>query len=149
MMEAKRPTRTKMKLSKFIFWLVALSGILVVLLFLSRGFPAKQKNVLIRCNYMAYACGDCMPQFRIKKIVNGKGLTKEILGRDIFLKFSNGAADARFYDSLGVCITCYDIDLQGQLVKNPFKEYQYTLVVSSYKLSLRNGCCTNDRNEKE
>ncbi|HND89297.1 MAG TPA: hypothetical protein PK971_13260, partial [Saprospiraceae bacterium] len=51
--------------------------------------PNIENDIQLQCHYMAYACGDCYPQYRVEKVAEGRAAKQELLGKDINLEFES------------------------------------------------------------
>lgn len=100
-----------------------------------------QENVNVECRYMAYACGDCYPQYKVKK-VKPASLGTKLTGKVIAIEFSNEKQEIEFGKQTSRCIICYNYSLSGTLYYSR-KMDCYVLKLQKFKLSLPDKeCCT-------
>lgn len=100
-----------------------------------------KKNTTLSCNYMAYACGDCYPQYKVEKAPGV--LEKKLLNKDIMIAFSSQIQEDKFNRQVQRCAICYNYKLTGDLYySNRYK--CYLLQVINYKITETfRGCCTH------
>lgn len=94
--------------------------------------------VKIKCTYMAYACGDCYPQFRIDDIYSDNG-NKLIKGEDVYLKIIDNGEEKKLEEKIDSCWICYDYYIDGKATKHLFGSK--TVLISKYHIILRKNCC--------
>ena len=115
--------------------------IILVLLFCTISFcSCRSDYAKIKCNYMAYACGDCYPQFRIDSIYSS---TNNLLKIDdnIHLKLKKENTFVDLESLIDRCWICYDYYVEGTVNKNIFTGTK-TMIVTKYNFILRENCCT-------
>ena len=99
-------------------------------------------NVKIKCNYMAYACGDCYPQFKVKDIIQGNNSeVKKILDSEIEVVFTDDKLQEAVDKGTYKCVICYDFIFTGNLKKS-FRKGTYFLA-HTVKIKLKNDSCCN------
>lgn len=121
--------------------------ILITLLFLavsSYYFIPKtvsDRKIKIKCSYMAYACGNCYPQYHVKQIVIGKNkATEMILDTDLHIEFNDEKIKKKLISQTSKCMICYDFYFIGELKKTPVKGYYFISESVEYKLK-DTSCC--------
>ena len=88
---------------------------------------------------MAYACGDCYPQYKITTVLDSKGFSKqELLEKDIKVVFTDKEFGKRLDEQVQKCIICYEFELIGRLTEI---NEEYTLYSDSCTANLREDCC--------
>lgn len=100
-----------------------------------------KKNTTLSCHFMAYACGDCYPQYKVEKAPGE--LEKKLLGKDIMISFNSWIQEEKFLKQVERCAICYNYNLTGNLYySNRYK--CYLLKVINYKMTETfRGCCTH------
>ena len=125
----------KLKVSIALLIILIVSAVLYF-----KSFDASKGKVKLKCYYMAYACGDCYPQYRIDKILEGN-LDTSYLGKEISLEFEIPEKESELDNKTGRCITCYDFYLTGLLKRSKTKGIY--LLTEEAEAKLRNkSCCT-------
>jgi hypothetical protein len=116
---------------------VVLVGILVSV---SLKRPIK---VLLKCSYMAYACGDCYPQFRVDSIMYSDRPIDDLTGKDVYLFIENRGTKTPLEEEIKNCWICYDYYVEGLLEKN-WLNSKKQIIVTKYNLVMRNkDCCSS------
>jgi hypothetical protein len=113
-------------------------------------FLGSCKNILpgdkvrLKCRYMAYACGECEPQYRIEeisKVYKGKVNRAAILGKDVKVVFKSHIFEKKLDSMVAPCAICYDFYIDGDLAYLSTKGY-YRLIADTCVAKLRsNDCC--------
>lgn len=99
-----------------------------------------QKNVRVTCMYMAYACGDCYPQYNVENVLPSS-LEKKLLNNDIDIEFASKEQEQLFKKKVGRCRICYKFDFKGDLFYSE-KKNCYVIKLGNYKMQLKdNKCC--------
>ena len=102
-------------------------------------FRKDKQPIAIKCDYMAYACGDCYPQWHIDSgFAMEKGL-RALIGKDIYVERNGIALEELISDSTGNCMICYDFYLTGSLKKTLSNKYKFE--VDSCQMKLRTSDC--------
>jgi hypothetical protein len=87
---------------------------------------------------MAYACGECQPQYKITEVFDKK--YQFLKGTDIDIDFKKFKLDS-IEKQTSDCAICYDYYLTGNLRYNRFsKTYLIQVQEGYYKLRFQN-CC--------
>lgn len=95
----------------------------------------------IKCHYMAYACGNCYPQWQIdSNFAVEKGLN-ELIGKDIYVERNEIAIEELITDSTSKCMICYDFYFTGSLKKTLSSKYRFD--AGSFQMELRFKDCCN------
>jgi hypothetical protein len=99
------------------------------------------KSVIIKCRYMAYACGDCYPQYRVDEVINSLSeKTKEtILKQDISVFYEKKELENSIDKQTSKCVICFNFYFTGVLKHS--KSKGYFLDVSDAKAELKPNCC--------
>ena len=98
-----------------------------------------QKNVSVKCVYMAYACGDCYPQYSVSEVLPSS-LDKKLLKKDIDIEFASKEQEEEFKKQIGVCGICHTYDFKGDLYYSN-KKGCYVIKLGEYKLKLKDEKC--------
>ncbi len=86
---------------------------------------------------MAYACGECEPQYKIKQVLQaGKLRESELLDQDIRVDFKSSILEKQIDRATQECAICYDYYLEGELSYLPVKKY-YELEADTCIVKLR------------
>jgi len=94
---------------------------------------------------MAYACGDCYPQYHVDKVL--KGTTKEkVLDTDLLLTFKDPVQEEVMDEQTSGCIICYDLYFSGELWKTRWKG-MYLVVEHVYYKQRNKRCCESKGND--
>lgn len=95
-------------------------------------------NVKFKCRYMAYACGDCFPQYKVDTIyLDSKMILK--IGDDVNLKYFKNGSYLEISEEKDSCWICYDYYIVGKM-RNSFFNNR-SVEVESYSFELRKNCC--------
>lgn len=127
------------KKSVMSFVMLAIAGIIV-------GFGSinEKEKVKVKCYYMAYACGDCYANYKIKEVIEGGSeIKKKLLDRDVKVTFKSKRLENRIDTLTGKCAICYDYYIEGYLEYRPEKEYS-VLEADTCTVKLRNSKCCKD-----
>lgn len=100
-----------------------------------------ENDIQLQCQYMAYACGDCYPQYQVGKVFEGRAAQQELLGKDIHLEFESEEKQQAFERLQRDCPICFLYKLRGNLRYSSTKGY--SLKVKKYHLQETPGCCKN------
>ena len=92
------------------------------------------RNVHVRCQYMAYACGDCTPQYRIIEVYNPLEWKDELIGKEMNIRFEGKPEEEMYDEKVYDCMICYWYEFQGDLV---ISGSEYNLAVKEYKFGPR------------
>ncbi len=104
-------------------------------------FKKNAGTMTIKCRYMAYACGDCYPQWKIDSgFAMEKGL-KELIGRDIYVERNGIPIEESITDSASKCMICYDFYFTGSMKKTLSSKYRFD--ADSFQMGLRFKDCCN------
>lgn len=101
----------------------------------------KNKQSVIKCHYMAYACGDCYPQWNIDSSFAVANSLKELIEKDIYVNYKGKEVEESIPDSVDKCIICYDFYFTGTLKKTLSDKYKFE--VENFKMELRFPDCCN------
>jgi hypothetical protein len=104
--------------------------------------PEKISNtpIKIKCNYMAYACGDCYPQYKVNEILEGGSEeVNKILNTEIIVKFEDKKMEQKLDKSTAKCVICYNFTFTGDL-KHSSKNGTY-LIAKTAEYKLKNDSC--------
>lgn len=115
---------------------------IVCIVFCFNSCNSKATNVRLKCLYMAYACGDCYPQYKIQELYEPKTYGREIIGKDLDVSFESREEESKFEQEVGACGICYSYDFKGNLSYS-YRKKCYELKVFSYSLKMENkDCCS-------
>jgi hypothetical protein len=129
-----------MKASVVIISTVLLATIVI---FGIRGYrQTVSSKAKIKCWYMAYACGECWPQYRIKDVFSVSNVTKkELLNKDVRVIFKSEKLEKKIDSLTYKCVVCYDFYIEGELSYIPAKKY-YEIKADTCVTKLRDKeCC--------
>lgn len=120
---------------------------MAIILFIAFGFKVIEKfksvnNIRLKCIYMAYACGDCYPNHKITKIVNGPS-SIDLINKEINVEFAEKELEVKFDKEVKNCAICYDYEFFGDLEYSIFDGY-YTLSIKEYNLWMDQKCCNTE-----
>ena len=90
---------------------------------------------------MAYACGDCYPQWRVDSNFAVEQGLKELIGKDIHVDRKGIQIENLITDSVSKCIICYDFYFNGSLKKTLSNKYKFE--AESFQMELRFPDCCN------
>jgi hypothetical protein len=62
---------------------------------------------------MAYACGDCYPQFKVDTILLSNPRMDKLLGQDVYLVYQKNGIRYSFDKEINNCAICYDYYIEG------------------------------------
>ncbi|MBP6432600.1 MAG: hypothetical protein KA319_12610 [Ferruginibacter sp.] len=119
-------------------FILIIVGIVVV-----ENTQSKNANkVKIRCYYMAYACGDCFANYKVKEILEGENHVKgKLLDRDVKVVFKSKELESKVDSMTKRCAICYDYYFEGRLIYQPKEEYS-VLEADTCRIQLRDlKCC--------
>lgn len=120
-----------------------LSYILITLQLLSGcNFTTVVGSVKVKCVYMAYACGDCTPQYQVIEVIKPVSLKDKFLKQDIEIAFDDIQIENQFKKKIGNCSICYYYEFYGNM-KYERKRKCYVLNIEQYNLVLKNKECCN------
>jgi hypothetical protein len=104
-------------------------------------FLKNKRPLTIKCHYMAYACGDCYPQWHIDSSFAVEKDMKELIEKDIYVIYKGRQVEESMPDSVDKCIICYDFYFTGLLKKTLSDKHKF--VVDSFQMRLRFPNCCN------
>ncbi|MCB9230533.1 MAG: hypothetical protein H6581_02645 [Bacteroidia bacterium] len=92
---------------------------------------------------MAYACGDCFPQYKVEEVNPVEGIGNELKGKEIEVRFVSNDTEANYEKEAGACMICYTHIFKGKLTKSIWKD-NWIFWAEEYSLSLlSNSCCSH------
>ena len=95
-----------------------------------------------KCHYMAYACGDCYPQWKVDSGFAVENDLKELMEEDLYVTYKGSDVQgSSLPDSVNKCIICYDFYFTGTLKKTLRGKYQFE--ADTFKMKLRSKDCCN------
>ena len=98
-------------------------------------------RVKLKLKYMAYACGECYPEYSVVKILLPKKYSqfKWLKGKDIYVDFS--ASENEELEKMRVtCAVCFFYDVEGILTKT--QDARFILKPENYRVYERGkNCC--------
>lgn len=90
---------------------------------------------------MAYACGDCYAQYRVKEVLDADvDIVKSILNTDIVIEFKDEQMEKDLDKSTSKCVICYDFNFTGELKQSKSKGTFFIAESVDYKLK-NDSCC--------
>ena len=138
MMDEKNTLMNK-KVLLLMILLVAAISVVAAFYFNSRT-RLIQKDVEVKTVYMAYACGECYPQYSVIQ-VQPASLKKELHQQDIDIEFKDKKQADMFEEKVGLCARCFVYDFKGDLYYSGKKDC-YVIKLSEYHLKLTDKeCC--------
>lgn len=105
-----------MKKSNLLYALLLLSGLFGVAYYCL--FIPKQLNedtVVFKFQYMAYACGDCYPQYNLKAVLQSKKNLENLVCEDFDISFKSAALEKQIEKETEECAICYDYIYTGYI----------------------------------
>ena len=90
---------------------------------------------------MAYACGDCYPQYRIDEILEGNEANKKLLKSEINIEYKTAEIENKLDKKVSKCIICYDFYFTGQIKRSKSKGLY--LLAENVEAELRDNKCCN------
>jgi hypothetical protein len=138
-----RLNRFIMKKTKIIFICVISVALLFGAWKLYNGFYFEKgkRPITLKCHYMAYACGDCYPQWRVDSSFAIEKDLRELIGKDIYVERKGVVLEELITDSASKCMICYDFYLNGSLKRTLSNKYKFDL--DSFEMELRFKDCCN------
>ena len=127
-------------------WLVFICVIAAALLFITWKaydgiyFKKNAGIVTIKCHYMAYACGDCYPQWKIDSGFSVENGLKDLIDKDILVKYKGKQIEESIPDSVSKCMICYDFYFTGLLKKTLSDRHKFEADTFLIKME-RPDCC--------
>jgi hypothetical protein len=88
-------------------------------------FKKDKRTVMIKCHYMAYACGDCYPQWKIDSSFAVENGLKDLIEKDIYVNYKGKQIEESVPDSISKCIICYDLYFTGLLKKTLSDKHKF------------------------
>ena len=104
-------------------------------------FRKNTGNMTIKCHYMAYACGDCYPQWQIDSSFAAENDLKDLKEKDIYVYYKGEQVEESLPDSISKCMICYDFYFTGLLKKTLSDKHKFE--TNSFKMELRFKDCCN------
>jgi len=98
-----------------------------------------QKDVSVSCVYMAYACGDCYPQYNVRN-VKPSDVERKILNKDVDIEFVNKEQKDAFEKQVEACGICYIYEFKGELFYSKKKKC-YVIKLREYKMTMKDKKC--------
>jgi len=98
-------------------------------------------KVKIQCNYMAYACGDCYPQYRVNEILEGNNNeVDKILNTELIVEFEDKKMEQEMDKNTAKCVICYNFTFTGDLKYSKSKGKYFVAQTVDYQLK-NDSCC--------
>ena len=122
----------------------AWSLLLIIVLSIIAGIYLYSKDqhigpVKAKLHYMAYACGDCYPQYNVKSIESSITDLPKLKNQQIHLEFTE-EMEKEINSIVEKCTICFDYDVSGVLFKR--RNGEYMIKVEEYELNKTfEGCC--------
>jgi len=102
---------------------------------------SNNKEVKLKCVYMAYACGDCYPQYKVEAVLYPDNISKKVMGKEIYVEFKDREMEDKLTQEVHQCAICYYYIFSGELKYSIFKK-AYTLEIDEFDITLKfNDCC--------
>jgi len=104
-------------------------------------FKKDAGTMTIKCRYMAYACGDCYPQWRTDSSFAAENDLKELIEESFYVIYKGKGVDESFPDSINKCIICYDFYFTGLMKKTLIGKYKFE--TDSFQVKMDSPDCCN------
>lgn len=99
------------------------------------------EKLKIKCNYMAYACGDCYPQYLVKEILEGENKeVSKIINTEIIIEYEDSTIEKEVDKNTAKCVICYDFVFTGILKYSKIKGMYFIAQKVNYQLK-NDSCC--------
>lgn len=119
----------------------ALSTMAVIVLFFNILPFEKKSKVKVKCYFMAYACGDCYPKYKIKQVLSSENIPDSLLlERELKIEYLSSKIEQQIDTLTSKCAICYDFFIEGSLYYQHRKEYSI-LQVDKCVAQLRDSTC--------
>lgn len=135
-----RLKRNNQMRNKFIIITLACS-LLVVGAFFFTSISINNEPVEIKFRYMAYACGDCYPQYRIEAIKPMDSSLNKFLKKEVSVEFSSLEQEKAVKKQGADCMICCDFFFTGHLKKSIYKGTFFK--VEKARVDVNESCCSN------
>jgi hypothetical protein len=104
----------------------------------------EKEKVKVKCYYMAYACGDCFANYKIKEVIEaGDGIKGKLLNREVKVVFKSKRLEKQIDSMTAECAICYDYYIEGHLTYQSKKEFSL-LEVDTCTVKLRDAKCCKE-----
>jgi len=90
---------------------------------------------------MAYACGDCYPQWHIDLSFGAENDFKNLIEKELYVNYKGKEVEESLPDSVNKCIICYDFYFTGLIKKTLSDKLKFE--TDSFKMKLRFPDCCN------
>jgi len=97
--------------------------------------------VEVKFLFMAYACGDCYPQYRIETIEPIDSSLNEFLKKEVRIVFSSSAQEKMVNEKASGCMICSEFFFTGYLKKSFYRGLFFK--VEKAKVHVYESCCSN------
>jgi len=104
-------------------------------------FSQNKSPLSIKCHYMAYACGDCYPQWHIDLSFGAENDFKNLIEKELYVNYKGKEVEESLPDSVNKCIICYDFYFTGLIKKTLSDKLKFE--TDSFKMKLRFPDCCN------
>jgi len=104
-------------------------------------FKKNAGTMTTKCRYMAYACGDCYPQWKIDSGFAVENGLKDLIEKDIYVNSKGKQMEESVPDSVSKCIICYDFYFTGLLRETLSDKHKFE--ANGFKMELRVKDCCN------
>ena len=89
---------------------------------------------------MAYACGNCYPQWKVDSAFAMQNGLNELVDKDIYVVRNMMAIEDILTDSVSNCMICYDFYFTGSFKKTLSGKYKFDVDSFNMELGFPN-CC--------
>jgi hypothetical protein len=103
-------------------------------------FDKNKLALTIKCHYVAYACGDCYPQWHIDSSFAVENGMKELIEKDLYVMYKGKQFEESLPDSVGKCMICYDFYFTGLLKTTLSNKHKFEADAFQIKME-RPDCC--------
>ena len=95
----------------------------------------------IKCRYMAYACGDCYPQWHTDSSFVAENDLKELIEENFYVVYKGKQVEESLPDSVNKCIICYDFYFTGLMKKTLSGKHKFE--TDSFQVKMESPDCCN------
>lgn len=101
----------------------------------------KNANAKLKCQYMAYACGECYARYKIVEVGNSDNFkSSELVNKDLKVEFASKEMENRLDSMVRKCAICYDFTFEGELSKSDKSSF-FIMKLETYQVQLTDSSC--------
>jgi len=104
-------------------------------------FKKNTSTITIKCQYMAYACGDCYPQWKLDTSFAIGNSLKDLKEKDIYVNYKGKQIEESLPDTVSKCMICYDFYFTGLLKKTLSDKYKFE--ADTFQIKMESPDCCN------